>query len=251
MAVVMHSSSCRLPSAIRLCSLDDTLYTLSKQGLLRPHSHTAFLTMSDAGYNIFGVVTGVIGIIGLALSGLYTLVNNQLPSTKIRLMDEKSEDTESLLRSVVEEGLFSGSDFIQAREYNLSRIRVQAEEYRLLSYCATTWLQQIKAIFKGLSHRISLLCEEITQVRAKIARNASGSSTKSACRHPRPIYQLRIRRPQMNYPQAYQTQKTPLTPSPPLLLPPTGRTSCNLNRSVKARWCSQQMWDYRQPTSMT
>lgn len=45
----------------------------------------------------------------------------------------------------------------------------QAEEFRTATHCATTTLKEFKELLKGLSRKISLLCEEVKELRASIS----------------------------------------------------------------------------------
>lgn len=147
------------------------------------------------GYDVWGTVAGILGTLGL-IPILSSIINDQLPSTKLRILDETFFDTECLLRSVSEEGLFLNSNFIAEKEGRLLgyvplsesdlpiyifelmlclSIHRQAEEYRTATYCATTFVKQLKVMMKGLSKKISLLCVEVKEVRASISVGPSSS----------------------------------------------------------------------------
>ncbi|KAI0919182.1 hypothetical protein AcW1_003365 [Taiwanofungus camphoratus] len=124
------------------------------------------------GYDVWGTVAGILGTLGL-IPILSSIINDQLPSTKLRILDETFFDTECLLRSVSEEGLFLNSNFIAEKEGRLLGIHRQAEEYRTATYCATTFVKQLKVMMKGLSKKISLLCVEVKEVRASISSTSA------------------------------------------------------------------------------
>lgn len=123
---------------------------------------------SDASYNIWGAVSGALGIIGL-IPVTIALVHSQLPLTKLRILDKTLEETETLLTSVTEEGLFRNSNFIDLARRKLSNFHVRAECFRTDTYSAATLNQQLKEMVKGLSHGISILCEDVKVLRADIA----------------------------------------------------------------------------------
>lgn len=54
--------------------------------------------------NIYGLIASTVGLIA-AVPLIWVCIRSQLPMTKLRELDEALTDTESLLRSVVEEGL--------------------------------------------------------------------------------------------------------------------------------------------------
>lgn len=67
------------------------------------------MSTSNAGVDGFGVFAGVVGVI-MAIPFVWSIVKSQLPPAKYRKLEETLSDTESLLRSVVEEGLLSSSN---------------------------------------------------------------------------------------------------------------------------------------------
>ncbi|KAI0944015.1 hypothetical protein AcV7_001950 [Taiwanofungus camphoratus] len=155
-------------------TLHKSAYPFSKQFCCicdRPNS-TSRAMSAIAGYDIWGIVAGVLGTLSL-IPMLASIVNDQLPSTKLMVLEETLLDTESLLRSVSEEGLFSNSNFISETGHRLLFFHSTAEEYRTATYCATTFMKQLKEMMKGLSAKISLLCMEVKKVRANISSTSS------------------------------------------------------------------------------
>ena len=67
------------------------------------------MSTSNPGVDGFGVFAGVVGVI-MAIPFVWSIVRSQLPSARYRKLEETLSDTETLLRSVVEEGLLSSSD---------------------------------------------------------------------------------------------------------------------------------------------
>ncbi|CCM06522.1 uncharacterized protein FIBRA_08794 [Fibroporia radiculosa] len=124
---------------------------------------------SDATFNILGVVFGVCGL----LPALFTFISSQLPSNKLRKLDFALEETETLLKSTVEEGLFPDGALIPDAEGDLSRIRIHAEEVRLQSHCAATVTKQLVGMLTGLSSRISMLYQEAKQLKARISSSTA------------------------------------------------------------------------------
>ncbi|KAI0941484.1 hypothetical protein AcW1_003362 [Taiwanofungus camphoratus] len=127
---------------------------------------------SIAGYDVWGIVAGVLGTLGL-IPILTSIVNDQMPSAKLMVLEETLLDTDSLLQSVSEEGLFTNNNFISETEHRLAYFHSKAEEYRTATYCATTFMKQLKEMMKGLSKRISLLCNDVKDVRADISSTSS------------------------------------------------------------------------------
>ncbi|OBZ71719.1 hypothetical protein A0H81_08846 [Grifola frondosa] len=63
-------------------------------------------------FDIFGAVTGAMGLVGM-IPLFYTLIVSQLPSHKLKVLDETLLETDNLWHSVVEEALFVESQFVQ------------------------------------------------------------------------------------------------------------------------------------------
>lgn len=74
---------------------------------------------SIAGYDVWGIVAGVLGTLGL-IPILTSIVNDQMPSAKLMVLEETLLDTDSLLQSVSEEGLFTNNNFISETEHRLA-----------------------------------------------------------------------------------------------------------------------------------
>ncbi|CCM01523.1 uncharacterized protein FIBRA_03579 [Fibroporia radiculosa] len=132
---------------------------------------------SSDDYNIFGAVTGALGTMGL-VQILWVVIKSQLPSSKLKVFDQTFEETESLLRLVSEEGIFVNSDYIAVTRRDLIRIRARSEKYRNATYCATTFWKQLKGIVTGLSRKISVLCDEVVEVRANISSTTEETRNK-------------------------------------------------------------------------
>ncbi|GBE85433.1 hypothetical protein SCP_0706200 [Sparassis crispa] len=81
-------------------------------------------------------------------------------------------------RTVVEEGLFRNSPFLERIEHKLSRFRSEAGELRTETHRATTFLLQLKGIITGLSLQIAYLCEEVNQLRATISTTTTEERKK-------------------------------------------------------------------------
>ncbi|KAH9949302.1 hypothetical protein B0H21DRAFT_882013 [Amylocystis lapponica] len=78
------------------------------------------------------------------------------PEKSSHACSDTLEETESLLRDVVEEGLLSDARFVAETRRHLSLIRLQVEDYRLESHCATTFTKQLKGVLSGLSRKIAM-----------------------------------------------------------------------------------------------
>ncbi|KAH9949300.1 hypothetical protein B0H21DRAFT_729538 [Amylocystis lapponica] len=126
----------------------------------------------SSGIDIWGIVTGAIGTLGL-LPVFYALVVSQFPSAKIVALDEMLSDTECLFRTATEECLLKDSSFVSQTRNQLTQMRTVTESLRLESHCATTFLKQFGHLLSGMSWRISILCHEVKELRASVAATSS------------------------------------------------------------------------------
>ena len=62
------------------------------------------MSSGDSGASSFGVFSGALGV-ATFLPLIWTVIKSQLPSTKFKTLEQTLLDTETLLRSIVEEGL--------------------------------------------------------------------------------------------------------------------------------------------------
>ncbi len=67
--------------------------------------------MSERGFDIWGVITGVFGALAIISPILWGLIYTQLPSVKLRTLDALLFETDQFLRKSVDEGLISEDQF--------------------------------------------------------------------------------------------------------------------------------------------
>ncbi|OBZ75943.1 hypothetical protein A0H81_04133 [Grifola frondosa] len=128
--------------------------------------------LCTAGYDIWGVVAGVLGVLGL-LPLLSALIHNQLPSSRFKMLHDTMSETESLFRTVMEEGLLKNPSYVQQTEGRLNQMRSEVEDLRAATHRATSFVKEIRGFLHGLSREISLLCEEVKELRASISATSS------------------------------------------------------------------------------
>ncbi|KAL6301011.1 hypothetical protein BKA93DRAFT_828582 [Sparassis latifolia] len=121
-------------------------------------------------YDIFGVVSGIIGILALVLAFL----QSQSPSRKMKYLDEVLHDAESLWHKAMEEGLFARTPlYVLHTESQLTMARSQTELLRAQTYCARTFCQLFMATVRGLSSKISSRSKHVEEIRARIATTSA------------------------------------------------------------------------------
>ncbi|KAI0363591.1 hypothetical protein BV20DRAFT_1057921 [Pilatotrama ljubarskyi] len=124
--------------------------------------------MSEQGFNIWGLVAGVLGTVGL-LPIFWSLIKSQMPSEKLRAVEALLAETEAMLSSGVEEGLLTYEEFRLMMWTTKSRI----DDARAQIYAATTWKEELRNWRQGLSAKSTVLRGELNKIRAAIARSSS------------------------------------------------------------------------------
>ncbi|KAI1790372.1 hypothetical protein LXA43DRAFT_512133 [Ganoderma leucocontextum] len=119
--------------------------------------------------NVWGFISGALGLVPLVLA----LVYHQLPSTIFRDLDGTLQETESLLSSSLDRGLIPDSkSALQFMQY-AEQLRDRAECVRPEVYRAKTYWQQLKGMVSGLTRKISVLSNDILDLRAEISTTSS------------------------------------------------------------------------------
>ncbi|TBU23698.1 hypothetical protein BD311DRAFT_730853 [Dichomitus squalens] len=130
-------------------------------------------TASNVGYNILGVISGVIGVL-TAIPLIWRIARSQHPETKMKELESILKDTEGLLHSVVEEGLLDPQRDVPHFEYQLTLYRSRAESFREQTcIVAINWRKVFQAWLQGLSRRIATLCEQVKEIRAEICETSA------------------------------------------------------------------------------
>ncbi|KAI0669513.1 hypothetical protein C8Q78DRAFT_1040330 [Trametes maxima] len=147
--------------------------------------------MSDLGYNVWGVVAGVIGTVAL-VPVIIAWFRTRLPSAKLpRLMSLMREAQQVFLDSI-NQGLLTKESDLYHFHLNILSTQIRVDEVRDKVHAAKTWKGDVKNWKKGLSGTIVVLCDELDDICAKLARvqsrerkrlAAEGYSAKLAAAH--------------------------------------------------------------------
>ncbi|KAL6303406.1 hypothetical protein BKA93DRAFT_788346 [Sparassis latifolia] len=123
-------------------------------------------------FDILGLVFGIVGFLG-SIPVFLAIVLSQLPSQKLKELDEVLVETEAMWRSILEAGLFAGKPFKEKTTQKLSSLRCRADNLRLQAHCAASIFQEIRAMFGGLSWNISYVCLGVKRLRANISSSTA------------------------------------------------------------------------------
>ncbi|KIJ16646.1 hypothetical protein PAXINDRAFT_168155 [Paxillus involutus ATCC 200175] len=114
--------------------------------------------------NVFGLVVGVISVTVL----VFGFCRSQLPSNKIKVLEELLDETQALFSSYAEEGYLPEESVKTDIERRLARLRDETFELRSQAYRATTFAQDYTGFFAGLSRTIGRACLEVKLLRADV-----------------------------------------------------------------------------------
>ncbi|KIK97190.1 hypothetical protein PAXRUDRAFT_825166 [Paxillus rubicundulus Ve08.2h10] len=114
--------------------------------------------------NVFGFVAGGISLILV----VFSFCRSQLPSNKIKVLEELLNETEGLFSSCVEEGYLPDERVRADIERHLARLREETFNLRSQAYMATTFAQDYTGFFAGLSLTIGRACSDVKRVRADV-----------------------------------------------------------------------------------
>ncbi|KAI0325869.1 hypothetical protein GY45DRAFT_1329725 [Cubamyces sp. BRFM 1775] len=128
--------------------------------------------MSDLGWNVWGAVTGVIGIIAL-IPLVFCWINSQLPKAQLDKLDRLLAATEVLFDTAVKDGLLHTGNGLHRFHVKLWAIQLRADDMRGDVYDMPTWKEQWDSWWRGTSDSIKLLRNELNVLRAALAKNSS------------------------------------------------------------------------------
>ncbi|KAH7882634.1 hypothetical protein F5I97DRAFT_290401 [Phlebopus sp. FC_14] len=105
--------------------------------------------------NVFGIIVGSVSLITLAFG-----IHLHLPNNRIKHLQEVLDETEQIYRSALQDGLLPQHEFTSKVERQLYKLRDYAMALRRRVYCATTWVQDCKLLFRGVSSEIGKTCSQ-------------------------------------------------------------------------------------------
>ncbi|KAI0351978.1 hypothetical protein OH77DRAFT_828288 [Trametes cingulata] len=129
---------------------------------------------------VFDIVVGVFGLLALTLQYLYLLIKARLPSSKLRVLDETLEQTQSLLDTCVEEGRLRRGNLAEDYQRRLNELKTDANQLRIETLSAKTYFEDFKNMLNGLSRRTDGLCEQVTKIRVTISLSSADAPNSRA-----------------------------------------------------------------------
>ncbi|THH13478.1 hypothetical protein EUX98_g9721 [Antrodiella citrinella] len=122
---------------------------------------------ADIPYNLLGLVFGVLGVAGLAPL-VRTMIQHQLPQTRLKLLDATIEETSLLLETAIEEGFVPSVNFVFESRRSLRHLRGLTEGLRTNVLRASGIRKQCVAAMAGLSKRVNDVCRRAQKLRVQI-----------------------------------------------------------------------------------
>ncbi|KAI8971015.1 hypothetical protein BD414DRAFT_581575 [Trametes punicea] len=128
--------------------------------------------MSDLGFNVWGAVAGAIGTIAL-FPVLTCWIYCQLPTAKMRILDQLLSETESVFDSAIKNGVLHGGNGLHRFSVQLWAIQLRSEDLRGQVYSIRSWSGELRSWWRGASSMINVLCKELNDLRVTLAKNSS------------------------------------------------------------------------------
>ncbi|KAI0657810.1 hypothetical protein C8Q70DRAFT_1055575 [Cubamyces menziesii] len=129
--------------------------------------------MSDLAFNVWGVVTGVIGTLAVIIPVFLAWLRTRLPSNNLPQLIDAYKDVLELFTAAVRDGLFPDEDELHRYNVNIWTMTIYVDDIRSRVYSAQTWRQDASNWWNGLSGVISTRCRELNDFRFKLAERNS------------------------------------------------------------------------------
>ncbi|KAH9888345.1 hypothetical protein C8Q73DRAFT_709864 [Cubamyces lactineus] len=127
--------------------------------------------MSTVAYARWDVFVGVVGVL-TAIPVLIALIATQLPSRKLKGLDEALMETETVLNESIEEGILRDYQ-IGAFKERLELLRNRTTEVRARVHAARTWSEDLENWVQGLTSKITQIIKDVKEVRSTISTTST------------------------------------------------------------------------------
>ncbi|KAI0669461.1 hypothetical protein C8Q78DRAFT_1080159 [Trametes maxima] len=128
--------------------------------------------------DIWNTIIGVLGLLSLLCQLVFWIVQNRLPTAKLRVLEETLQETEHLLEKCIEEGRLVHQDDPAQFQCRLAELRTRTSDIRVETLGAKNYMDDVRNMMKGLSKRTGHLCEEVRATRAEISTSSSTASQR-------------------------------------------------------------------------
>ncbi|KAI0325876.1 hypothetical protein GY45DRAFT_1329735 [Cubamyces sp. BRFM 1775] len=129
--------------------------------------------MSDLGFNVWGAIAAVVGTIAL-IPVFIAWFNTRLPRARLLDLSSLLLDTLHLFLAGLREDLLNNDNELRYFHARLETARGAVDDVRVEVYGATTWREDVKCWYNGLSGNITDISEDLNSLRASLAKIQSG-----------------------------------------------------------------------------
>ncbi|KAI0657828.1 hypothetical protein C8Q70DRAFT_265796 [Cubamyces menziesii] len=130
--------------------------------------------MSDLGFNVWGAIAAVVGTVAL-VPVFIAWFNTRLPRARLPYLVDLLSETLLLFLAGLREDLFTDESELRHFHARVKTAKRAVDDIRAGVYGATTWRQDVKHWYMGLSGDISDLSETLNNLRANLANTQSGN----------------------------------------------------------------------------
>ncbi|KAH9888325.1 hypothetical protein C8Q73DRAFT_180872 [Cubamyces lactineus] len=129
--------------------------------------------MSDLGFNVWGTIAAVLGTMTLP-SVFIAWFTTRLPRARLPDLSNLLLETLLLFLTGLREGLYNDDSELRYFDTHIQNARCAVEDVRAEVFGITTWRQDVKHWYTGLSGNISDISEDLISLRASLAKIQSG-----------------------------------------------------------------------------
>ncbi|OSC97564.1 hypothetical protein PYCCODRAFT_1122554 [Trametes coccinea BRFM310] len=128
--------------------------------------------MSELGFNILGVITGVIGMVAVIPPLTYWFWC-YLPTPKLREVEQRFKEAEAHFEEVLKSGLLTEVDELHGIYATYWSLQFRIDDARAEVYNIRTMSDELACWWKGLSSDMVVICHQLAKFRARLSKSSS------------------------------------------------------------------------------
>ncbi|KAJ2986032.1 hypothetical protein NUW54_g9930 [Trametes sanguinea] len=124
--------------------------------------------MSELGFNISGLITGIIGVAAVIPPLAYWFYY-YLPTPKLREVEQRLKEAEVHFEEVLKSGLLTDVEELHRLYANFWSLQFRVDDARGEVYNIRTKSDELACWWKGLSSDMAVICQELVKFRARLS----------------------------------------------------------------------------------
>ncbi|KAI0819188.1 hypothetical protein BC628DRAFT_1423985 [Trametes gibbosa] len=128
--------------------------------------------MSDLGWNVWSVVSGVLGIVLTPIASFVIWMHTRLPSKKLPALIAIFEETEALFDQARREGILTDQE-VEAIKLSVNIASMHVYKFCATVYSTSSYIRNVKNWRRGVTDRILKLHDELNVIRVQLMERQS------------------------------------------------------------------------------